>query len=102
MLETSLNLQLAVSGSRSKVKSTATVRFDYQNIHEDRTFDIINIDSYDMILGTPFLYQHQILLGFNPAQVTVRSDHSLPIKCAQAITIELRVTSLQQGQIELY
>ena len=67
MLENLLSLQLAVSGSCSKVKAMVMAQMDYQDIHENCMFDIINIDPYDMILGTPFLYQHQVLLDFNPA-----------------------------------
>lgn len=33
------------------------VRFKYEDIEEDRRFDVMNIDGYDMILGTPFLYE---------------------------------------------
>ena len=62
VLENPLNLQLAVSGLCGKVKATVTAQMDYQDIHENCTFDVININSYDMILGTPFLYQHQVLL----------------------------------------
>ena len=67
MLENPLSLQLAVSGSRSKVKAMVMAQMDYQDIHENCMFHVINIDSYDMILGTLFLYQHQVLLEFNPA-----------------------------------
>ena len=102
VLKSLLNLQPAVSGSHSKVKATVTARVDYQDIHGDRTFDVINLDSYDMILGTPFLYQHQVLLGFNPAQVTVRSNVSLPIRGAQAIMIESWATEALKDWVDSY
>ena len=60
------NVQLAVHGSRSKINCSVTVNFKYQAIDEKRCFDVVNLDSYDMILGTPFLFQHQVLLGLNP------------------------------------
>ena len=25
-----------------------------------------NLDNYDVILGTPFLYQHKVAIGLNP------------------------------------
>jgi hypothetical protein len=78
-LDTPLSLQLAVQGSRSKVNSVATVRLEYQTINEDRTLDIININSYDLILGTPWLFQHQVCVGFNPARVVIGSDESQPL-----------------------
>ena len=82
MLEFPLSLQLAVQGSRSKVNAKASVKLEYQDISEIRTFDIINIciNSYDLILGTPWMFQHQICLGFNPARVVVGSDIALAIR----------------------
>ena len=79
-LEFPLSLQLAVQGSRSKVNSKASVKLEYQEISEMRTFDVININTYDLILGTPWMYQHQICLGFNPARVVVGSATALSVK----------------------
>ncbi|KIM76140.1 hypothetical protein PILCRDRAFT_798107 [Piloderma croceum F 1598] len=100
VLDKPLPLQLAVSGSRGKVKVRTNVRFEYQKINETRTFDIINVDSYDLILGTPFLFQHQILLGFNPSQVNVRSTESLPIRGTQVLVLESRATEVVTDHIE--
>ena len=55
--EKPLGVQLAVHGSRSKINCGTTVRFQYQSVNCDRTFDIVNLDNYDAILGTPFLSQ---------------------------------------------
>ncbi|KAG2152977.1 uncharacterized protein EDB93DRAFT_1102748 [Suillus bovinus] len=59
-LEKPLTIQLAVQGSRSKVNFGAKAQFAYQRIKEERFFDIINLQNYDLILGTPFLFQHQV------------------------------------------
>ena len=79
MLEFPLSLQLAVQGSRSKVNAKASVKLEYQEskIH---TFYNININSYDLILGTPWMYQHQICLGFTLARVVVGSDIALTVR----------------------
>jgi len=58
-LEKPLPIQLAVQGSRSKVNSGVSVHFQYQGTDYQRYFDVINLQNYDIILGTPFLYQHQ-------------------------------------------
>src|SRR5438309_2534713 len=50
----------------------------------------------------PFLYQHQILLGFNLAQVTVQSIDSLAIQAPHAITLESQATTLKKDKIEQY
>jgi len=65
LLEKPIPLQLAVLGSRSIVKATTTVDLKYQEISGPRTLDIANLEAYDVILGMPFLFQHQVLLGFN-------------------------------------
>jgi RNase H-like domain found in reverse transcriptase/Reverse transcriptase (RNA-dependent DNA polymerase)/Retroviral aspartyl protease len=100
ILDKPLPLQLAVSGSQGKVKQQATARLQYQAVDEQRVFDIINVDSYDLILGTPFLFQHQVLLGMNPSQVNVRSDISLPIWGTQTLVLESRVTEIESNHIE--
>ena len=79
-LDTPLSLHLAVQGSRSKVNARANVNLKYQGIEENRTLDIINLNNYDLILGTPWMYQHQVCLGFNPARVMIGSNDSLPLK----------------------
>ena len=78
--EKPLPVQLAVHGSRSKINCGTTVKFQYQTINCDRRFDIVNLDNYDAILGTPFLYQHQVAIGFNPSRVIVGSNEPLEMK----------------------
>jgi hypothetical protein len=68
-----LNIRLAVHGSRSKTNASTTVNFQYQEIDEQHRFDVANLDNYDVILGTPFLYQHQVVVGFNPTRVVIGS-----------------------------
>ena len=80
VLDAPLALQLAVQGSRSKVNSVTTVKLQYQDINESRTFDIINLNSYDLILGTPWMHQHQVCVGFNPARIVIGSDEAQPLK----------------------
>jgi hypothetical protein len=79
ILERPVPLQLAVQGSRSKINYQARASFAYDRIKEDRTFDIINISQYDLILGTAWLFQHCVLIGFNPARVMIGSDISKPL-----------------------
>ena len=55
-LEKPLPVQLAVQGSRTKVTMGCNMLLEYQNIKEEHHFDISNLENYDLILGTPFLY----------------------------------------------
>jgi len=49
-----LPVQLAVSGSCTKVNDSTTAQHQYQTIDEQWCFDIMNLDGYDLILGTLF------------------------------------------------
>ena len=64
--EKPLSVELAVHGSQSKINCRTTDNLQYQTIDCDQRFDITNLDNYDAILGTPFLYQHQVTIGFIP------------------------------------
>jgi len=96
-LERPLTLQLAVSGSRGKVKCTVDAKLAYQEVSEERTFDVANLDSHDMILGLPFLMDHSAVIAFNPSQVTIRSDERLPYPSEQAVIITSKAAELQNG-----
>ena len=99
-LETPLSLQLAVQGSRSKVNTRVSVNLQYQTINETCTLDVININNYDLILGTPWLYQHQVCVGFNPSRVVIGSDSSQPVKVGIDTKLMVAGMSLEDQQLE--
>ena len=71
-LEQPIALQLACIGSKSKVNygACSTILFGNQRIEE--TFDIVNIDYYDVILGTPFMRRLGITLDFtSPGSIRI-------------------------------
>ena len=78
-LDKPLVLQLAVQGSCSKINCVIDVKYSYQNIMDSRRFDVANLNDYDLILGTPWLYQHQVCIGLNPAGIVIGSNKPLPI-----------------------
>jgi hypothetical protein len=105
-LEVPLTLQLAVQGSRSKVNARARALLEYQDIKEEREFDIANINNYDLILGTPWMYQHQLCLGLNPARVVIGSASALPIRSGQdtkpmAHAVSFGVPAIEAAREEL-
>ncbi|CEL62322.1 hypothetical protein RSOLAG1IB_12547 [Rhizoctonia solani AG-1 IB] len=61
-----LQVQLAMAGSRGTLHYGVCARIEYQSVDEQREFDVGNLDNYDVILGTPFLFQHSVRLSFNP------------------------------------
>lgn len=79
LLEKSIGLQLAVQGSRSRVNASVEVHLTYLGIDEIRHFNVANLNDYDIILGTPWIYQHQVCIGLNPSRIVIGSDVALPI-----------------------
>lgn len=97
---TPMNLQMAVSGSRSKINVECETRFQYQNIDETRRWDVANIDHYDIVLGTPFLWQHSVLLGFNPTRIVIGSNASKPMSGSDMIIYRGARATVTQQSIE--
>ena len=94
-----LSVQLAVHGSRSKINCGTRVRFRYQSINCKRRFDIANLDNYDMILGTPFIYQHKVVIGLNPPCVVVGSDKPTEMNGPDVVTISSAAADLLDNGI---
>lgn len=64
-------MQLAAQGSRSKVNLGAKVRLQCQEIDEEWYFDVANISNYGLILGKPWIFQHQVTISLNPSPVII-------------------------------
>jgi hypothetical protein len=79
LLDKAIGLQIAVQGSRSKINSTVHAQLTYQSINETRQLDVANLNDYDVILRTPWIYQHQVCIGLNPSSILIGSDVTLPI-----------------------
>ena len=60
----------------------------------DQTFDVVSLEHYDTIVGTPFLYQHQVTIGFNPSCVTIGLSEPLGMICPEVMTISSAATDL--------
>ena len=94
------SVQLAVHGSRSKINCGVRVRFQYQNIDSERRFDVANLDNYDAILGTPFLFQHKVAIGINPPCVVVGSDTPVEIEGLDVVTIKSAAADLLDDKLD--
>ncbi|KAI0077771.1 hypothetical protein K474DRAFT_1620737, partial [Panus rudis PR-1116 ss-1] len=95
-----LPVHLAVQGSRAKINMGCKASIRYQGISEDRYFDIVNLLNYDLILGTPFLFQHQITVGMNPTTVLVGSEKALPLEGKSIRVLASRAAELYEDKIE--
>ena len=93
-------VQLAVSGSRTMINYYVEATLSYGDITETRHFDILNLDAHDIILGTPFLFQHKIALGFNPSHVAIGSASALPLVGNDVAVIASRAAELTAPSLE--
>ena len=64
LLDKPIGIQLAVTGSKSVIDYGANMTIKYKGKELKGYFDIINIDYYDAILGTPFLRTHKVIINF--------------------------------------
>ena len=103
--KTPLGLQLAVQGSRSKINSFVNVNYSYQDIVDSRRFDVANLNDYDVILGTPWIWQHKVCVGLNPPRILIGSNAPIPIIAgpdtkhllgAAALTIDNELSNVRQ------
>ena len=64
LLDKPIEIQLTVAGSKSIINygANATIKYNEKELKE--YFDIVNIDYYDAILGTPFLRKHEVVIDF--------------------------------------
>ena len=89
-----LSVQLAVHGSRSKINCGVKVNLQYQNINCEWRFNVANLDNYDAILGTPFLFQHKVAIGINPPCMVIGSDNPVELEGPDVITLTSAATDL--------
>jgi hypothetical protein len=95
-----VQVQLAVQGSHSHVNFGAVAPFEYQGICEEQYFDVINLSNYNLILGTPFLFQHKVTFGVNPPRIVVGSAPLLEMRGDGVTTLASCSMSLYEDNLE--
>ncbi|KZP14865.1 hypothetical protein FIBSPDRAFT_751247, partial [Athelia psychrophila] len=68
-LEPPVPLQLGCVGSRSMINFGASARIRVGPIDTEEYFDVVNIDKYDAVIGTPFMVKHKIALDFEKMEI---------------------------------
>lgn len=70
-LQDQMNLQLGTKGSRTHINHSVRMKLKVSPINEPCYFDVVDINRYDIILGTPFLKKHNVVLNFKTRTVTI-------------------------------
>jgi Zinc knuckle len=74
-------LQLGCVGSRSAITRGCRVSGKFGRITiEDVYFDVANIDRYDVIMGTTFMYAHDIVLDIRGREILVGGKNGYAVK----------------------
>jgi hypothetical protein len=76
-LKEQMPLQLGTRGSQLKINYGTKACIKYGLIEANQYFDIVNINRYDVTLGTIFMRKHGIILNFKRNQVRI-GDRELP------------------------
>ena len=73
-LEDPFLVQLGFAGSRSLVQFGTNTIVKAGNTESTEYLDVANFDRYDMVIGTPYMYKHNVKLDFENRQVIVRGE----------------------------
>ena len=74
-LENPVTLQLGTVGSRSMINFGTRTRIELGPIKEDDAYlDVVNLDRYDVIIGTPFMRKHKLVLDFGKDFLNIRGQ----------------------------
>jgi predicted aspartyl protease len=83
-LENPVALQLGTVGSRSMINYGTKAQIELGPIKEnDAYLDVVNIDRYDMIIGTPFMRKHKFVLDFGLNAFSVCGQTLRPMTSGQ-------------------
>ncbi|RDX39841.1 hypothetical protein OH76DRAFT_1367116 [Lentinus brumalis] len=73
-LENPTQLQLGCSGSKSTISHGAQVPIKVGDTAVDVYLDVVNLDRYDVVFGTPFLRRLGVLLDFKNSVIIIQGQ----------------------------
>ncbi|KAL7281607.1 hypothetical protein ACG7TL_004924 [Trametes sanguinea] len=73
-LKEPVGLQLGTKGSRTRINYGARATLQVGKLKQSQYFDAVDIDKYDLILGTTFCRKHNVVLDFAKDQVLVDGE----------------------------
>ena len=90
-LDKPIGIQLAVTGSKSIINYGTNTTIKINGNKSKEYFDVVNIDYYDAILGTPFLKKYEVIIDFIQDCLKIKDN----IICNQASDIKSSGNSSQ-------
>ncbi|KAK7021146.1 hypothetical protein R3P38DRAFT_2533741, partial [Favolaschia claudopus] len=77
-LEEQITLQLGCVGSRARINYGARAPVAFGGIAGYAYFDVVNLDRYDVVIGTPFMIKHKLLLDFGEREIRFPNGKTIP------------------------
>ena len=71
-LEKPIGIQMAVTGSKSVINYGTNTTIKINSEESKEYFDVVNIDYYNAILGTPFLKKFKVAIDFAKDCLTIK------------------------------
>ncbi|KAF8143281.1 hypothetical protein K438DRAFT_1783871 [Mycena galopus ATCC 62051] len=84
--------RLGCVGSQSKISYGTRVPVEFGGIRGHVYFDQVNLDRYDVVIGTPFMNKHGIILDFGTMEIRFPRGHSINTLSSleEALLVETR------------
>jgi hypothetical protein len=79
-LKKPVKLQMATSGSRSVINFGAKAEIECGDFSQTHYFDMVNLDRYQVVLGTPFLKQLNVILNYAGSGSFKLGDRWFPVQ----------------------
>jgi hypothetical protein len=79
-LKKPVKLQMATSGSRSVINFGAKAEIECGDFSQTCYFDVVNLDRYQVVLGTPFLKQLNVILNYAGSGSFKLGDRWFPVR----------------------
>ncbi|KAJ3560998.1 hypothetical protein NP233_g10469 [Leucocoprinus birnbaumii] len=100
-LAKAIPVQMVCQGSRSNINYRTKVQFTHQKLNYQHEFDIMNLANYDIVLGTPFLYQHKVSICMEPPAVVIGSENPIPLKGPRIAKMLSRAMTTYEDKLEV-
>ena len=98
-LEEPVPLQLGTVGSHSKINFGLFADFELSSKKGSHYFDVVNIDRYDVILGTEFMRKHGVALDFDLDEVRVRGKVLDTVVKSESMICQVRSYAMRTNPI---
>ena len=83
-LKNPVALQLGMVGSHFMINFRTKAQVELGPIKVDNVYlDVINIDQYNMIIGTPFMWMHAFVLDFGQNIINIHGHIIHPLSSSQ-------------------